>query len=203
MKKGLIITGGYINFEKINVNIKEYDIVVAADSGYLAAKKLGIVPDITVGDFDSSPVPDGSAKIMQVPAQKDDTDTMLACNIAAEQGATELLIIGGTGGRADHFLSNVLSLEAFYDKGILAALTDGENYIRIVCDSTVTIPQNNGYFSLFSISDSIVTVTGCKYPLERYNLTRKNPSFAVSNEVSGDLATLSVKGKVLLCESIK
>jgi len=151
MKKALIITGGYINFDKVNVNISDYDIIIAADSGYIHAQKLSIRPQVIVGDFDSSELPISNSQIITAPCEKDDTDTMLACNIAIKQGADKITIIGGTGGRCDHFLSNVFMIETFKDKNIDTLLTDGENRISVIKDETVNVKNNNGYFSLFSL----------------------------------------------------
>lgn len=203
MEKALIITGGYINFERICIDPQNFDMIIAADSGYISAEKLNIVPDIIVGDFDSAPKPKLNAQILTMPAEKDDTDTMLACNIAIERGAKNILILGGTGGRADHFLSNVFSLETFCDRNIKAKLTDGENTITVLKDETVVLKNSSGYFSLFSLGECIVTLSGCKYPLNEYILTRANPSFAVSNEVTGEAANVTVQGKAILCESIQ
>jgi len=203
MKKALIITGGYINLEKVkNFNL-DASIVLAADSGYSAAKQLNIRPDIILGDFDSLKEEiNSSAEIIKVPAEKDDTDTMLACNIAIERGATELLILGGTGGRADHFLANVFFLEAITDNNIRATLTDGENTVRVLKNETVKIANKDGYFSIFALENCTVSLSGCKYPLENRVLKRTNP-FAVSNEVTDDFATVTVSGKAILCESEK
>ena len=202
MKNALIIIGGYINFEKINVSAEKYDIVIAADSGYLSAAKLNITPDIIVGDFDSSALPHYKAKIITAPAEKDETDTMLACTVATKRGVNAITIIGGTGGRADHFLSNLFWLEALKDKNIPVTLTDGENTLQIISDETVSVEQKNGYFSIFALDTCTVTISGCKYPLNDYILRRTIP-FAVSNEVTGEKATVTVKGKAILCESIK
>lgn len=203
MKKALIITGGYINLEKVkNFNL-DASIVLAADSGYTAAKQLNIAPDIILGDFDSLKEKiSTSAEIIKVPAEKDETDTMLACNFAVERGADELLILGGTGGRADHFLSNVFFLETITDKNVKAILTDGENTVRILKNETVKIANNGGYFSIFALDNCTVSLSGCKYPLENCILKRANP-FAVSNEITDDFATVTVTGKAILCESEK
>lgn len=203
MKKALIITGGYINFDKVRVTPTEYNWIIAADSGYLSAEKLQISPDIVLGDFDSAAVPKTDAELIVVPAEKDDTDTMLACKVAVDRGATELWILGGTGGRADHFLSNLFSLETLCDQGIPAVLSDGENKLRILKDQTVTLKNSGGYFSLFALSPCTVSLSGCKYPLSNFPLPRDNPSFAVSNEVVGEYATVAVQGKAILCESTK
>ncbi len=202
MKKALIITGGYLNIRSVAVSPESFDFVIAADSGYLAAEKLNIFPDVILGDFDSAEVPHTKAEILQVPSEKNETDTMLACTVAIERGATELTILGGTGGRADHFLSNLFLLESLCDKGIAVSLTDGENTLRILQDETVKIPNRGVYFSLFALDTCTVTLQGCKYPLTDFVLTRTNP-FAVSNEVAGESAVVSVIGKAILCESSK
>ena len=203
MKKALIITGGYINYQNINVSDYPFDLLIAADSGYVAAKKLKLATDVIIGDFDSASYPRTTAEVISVPAEKDDTDTMLACKLAIERGAINLTIIGGTGGRADHFLSNIFTLESFSDRGISIILTDGDNTIRVLNDQTFIIPNTDGYFSLFAIDTCEITLSGCKYPLKNFLLTRVNPSFAVSNEVIGDFATVSIKGKAILCECKK
>ena len=202
MKKALIITGGFLNAERISVATKDFDMILAADSGYMSAEKLHISPDIVLGDFDSSKIPKTAAEILKVPAEKDETDTMLACSVAIERGANDLLILGGTGGRVDHFISNLFLLESLCDRGISATLSDGENTLRILQNESVTVEDRSGYFSVFALDTCRVTLSGCKYPLTDYTLTRTD-SFAVSNEVVGKAATITVSGKAVLCESCK
>ncbi len=201
MKKALVITGGYINFNKININFSLFDIIIAADSGYVSADKLGIKANIFVGDFDSAKKPCTTAELITLPKEKDDSDTMYACKLATERGANEILIIGGTGGRADHFLSNVFLLETFKDKDISVTLLDGENKISVLKDESVTLVKENKYFSLFPLTDCIVTLSGCKYPLKDFKLNRENPSFALSNEITDNYATVTVCGKAIFCQS--
>ena len=202
MKKALIITGGYLNPDKIQVDTHQYALILAADSGYISAGKLGISPHIILGDFDSSAIPETNAELIILPTEKDDTDTMFACKTAIERGASSLTILGGTGGRVDHFLSNLFMLVSLHDRKIPAILTDGENTLRVLENETYSVSNRGGYFSLFALSDTKVTLRGCKYPLEDTVLPRDNPSFAVSNEVIGEAATIIVKGKAILCESI-
>ena len=198
----VIITGGECKTERLSSTITEHAFVIAADSGYDTANKLGIVPDLLVGDMDSiKEVPSG-VEVCRVKAEKDDTDTMLAVSIAKSRGADEITVIGGAGGRADHWLSNIFLLEALDAEGIRAELCDGVNVICVVSNRSVTIPQNDGYFGLLALEDSIVTATGCKYPLDSALITRSNP-YAVSNEVVGDAANVSVKGKLILTVSRK
>ena len=83
MKKCLIVSGGI--FEKIKLQEK-YNLVLACDKGYLYANKLKIKPDIIIGDFDSSKMPQDNANIIAVDSVKDDTDTGLAVKYALRNG---------------------------------------------------------------------------------------------------------------------
>jgi thiamine pyrophosphokinase len=95
------------------------DLVVCADGGLEHALKLGLRPNIVVGDFDSVPAatlagfraqyPDVDVRAYQHET-KIETDTELAVLAALEAGATELIITGALGGRTDHSLANMLLL---------------------------------------------------------------------------------------------
>lgn len=201
-KKIVIICGGECRCENISKEIFENAFVIAADSGYDTAKKLGVTPDLLVGDMDSiSELPENVAT-RRVKAEKDDTDTMLAADIACDMGAEEIEIVGGGGGRADHFLSNIFLLESLAQRGVKARLHDGVNSVRFLCDGTVRLKNKGGYFGILALEDSTVTAEGCKYPLRDAPLKRSLP-YAVSNEVTEEYATVTVKGKVVITESIK
>ncbi len=86
------------------------DFKIAADAGLLLCRKLGIEPDLIIGDFDSMPQPKDEPCV-RVPVEKDDTDTMLALREGLAHGCTEFYFYGATGGRRlDHTLANLQSL---------------------------------------------------------------------------------------------
>ena len=199
-KHFVIITGGECKAEGIPSSVAENAFVIAADSGYDTAKRLGIKVDLLVGDMDSvKSIPSG-VDTVRVKAEKDDTDTMLAIGIAKDKGAEKITVIGGAGGRADHWLSNIFMLEALADEKIDTCLTDGVNEIRVISDGSIKIPNNGGYFGLLALEDSTVTATGCKYPLHDHLLRRQLP-YAVSNEVTADFAEITVHGKLIVTVS--
>lgn len=202
IKTALVITGGYCNVEEAAHMLPEsVDLTIAADSGYATAQKLGVTPDITMGDFDSyrdSLPPE--MNILRVACEKDVTDTMLACEYAKDNGCRYITIVGGTGGRIDHSISNVFYLEDLRRQGVRVKLTDGENTVQVVLDETVTVNADGGYFSIFALDRCIVTETGCKYPLNRATLVRQRP-YAVSNEAVGEYAVITVEGAALLVTS--
>lgn len=209
MMRVLIITGGDCSAD---VMLPRYDFCIAADSGLDTAKALGIFPDVIIGDFDSvseppteysDPASGRKSEIITHPAKKDDTDTGLAAVCALERGATEILIVGGIGGRLDHTLSNMALVERLTKQGIPATVTDGDNEIRVLCEGdTARIPFGEyRYFSVFAHSEAEVTLAGCAYPLERGILHREN-GYAVSNEPLECGATVECcKGSVTLVRS--
>ena len=201
-KRALIFTGGSLP-DLAEFPLYDTDYVIAADSGYDVCLALGIRPDLLVGDLDSVACreidPDIPKKLM--PTHKDVTDTMLACECAMEQGFREIWILGGLGGREDHSLSNIFYLEDLKDRGVEARILDRQNELRLLDTETAVIPRSHWkYLSLFALDRCTVTVEGCEYPLSDYVLTRKN-SFAVSNEIIADAATVTVRGKILLARS--
>jgi thiamine pyrophosphokinase len=85
-------------------------LIVAADSGLVAAEAAGIRPDWIVGDMDSL---DDTGRLVKYPADrvlryavdKDYTDTELALSLLWERGAEETWLVGGGGGRLDHLFA--------------------------------------------------------------------------------------------------
>lgn len=205
--RAFIYTGGNIIKEKIPESPLEEDLVIAADSGYQNALTMGVQPQILLGDLDSL---DQSIKvpkeveIIQVPAEKDLTDTQLAVSLALERGATELVLIGGLGGRLDHTLSNLAILEELNQKHIRALFNNGKNRARFLRnDSFLLLRDRFRYFSLIAADEKVkgVTVEGCKYPLEKAKLSRYH-QYAVSNEIVGNCAYIEVRrGGLWIIES--
>ncbi len=199
----VIFTGGHCDTDLLTADDLRGDIRIAADAGRITAEKCGISLDLIAGDFDSSEMPaDTGAEIIRVPAEKDVTDTMLACDLAIQRGANQIRIIGGTGGRIDHELSNVFMLENLYLRGIRAILCDGGNRIRLIQNESLDLPRSDfRYFSLLALDEAVVSLDECKYPLTDAPLKRSLP-YAVSNEITGTSARIKVRGgAVLLIES--
>lgn len=217
-----IFTGGKIavgSMDELGLHMSEADLIIAADSGYNNASRLGVRPGLLLGDLDSidrgALAPDELEHIEKiiVPAIKDDTDTQLAVDTALERGADEIYIIGGLGGRLDHTLSSVFLLEYIADRGIDAVMTDGQSRVRVMKTAgepvTLLIPKTfdgeNGfkYLSIVSLTDECegVRISGVFYPLDGVTLERRY-SYAVSNEITSDSAEITLeRGTMLVIES--
>ena len=53
MNSALILTAHVDNPEQISIDFSRFDTVICADGGLLVADRLGLTPDILIGDFDS------------------------------------------------------------------------------------------------------------------------------------------------------
>ncbi len=204
--RAFIYTGGNIWPENITERPKKDDLVIAADAGLLHAKQFGITPDILIGDFDSLGEPNVGKKteLIQVPIEKDDTDTHLAVREALERGADEIVIVGGLDGRLDHTLSTLAILEDLDKRHIHAHITSGKNRARFLRNNSTLIPRSSfRYLSLIAADPTVkgVSIEGCKYPLRKAKLSRLH-QYAVSNELTGNCALIDVrKGGVWIIES--
>ena len=204
--KAFIYTGGTIFPDGITDHPKGEDITIAADSGVKNAALLGVTPAFAVGDFDSFPETEipRETEITAVPAEKDFTDTQFAVDLALSHEATEIVIVGGLGGRLDHTLSNLGILEKLYRMGVRAIFTDGNNRVRYIESTSELIPRSHyRYLSILAVTDKVkgVSVEGGKYPLKNAKLSRIN-QFAVSNEIEKNCALISVKkGGIFIIES--
>ena len=107
-----VVAGGEPPEPSLLGELAHPELVVAADSGADVALALGLRVDVVVGDFDSVTPAGLAAAAEQVgfPADKDATDLALALAEARERGAGSISLVGGSGGRLDHFLANVAAL---------------------------------------------------------------------------------------------
>jgi thiamine pyrophosphokinase len=90
--------------------VRGADLIVAADSGLMAAEDAGVAVHLVIGDMDSLDDPRRLDKypadrVFRHPQDKDDTDTELALRLLWERGCDETWLIGGGGGRMDHLLA--------------------------------------------------------------------------------------------------
>ena len=206
--KAYLFVGGKVDDCAIVTPPNDDDLCIAADSGYDNARLLGYGEriDKLVGDFDSVKEKDfpARAEIIRVPAEKDVTDTQLAVSVAIDEGADEIIIVGGLSGRLDHTLSNLYLLEFLAERGIYATVVDGFNRARYINRSSLLIAKSEyKYFSLICAEKEAkgVSIDGAKYPLKNAKLSR-SLQYAVSNEVEGNCALVSVRrGSLFVIES--
>ena len=203
--RAFIYAGGSILADNITEHPKGDDLCIAADAGYRNAQALGERINILIGDFDSlGAIPEGDMEVLQVPAEKDLTDTQIAVETALARGADEIILIGGLGSRMDHSLSTLAILEDLRERHVHAHINNGYNRVHYLnASSTLILRSGFRYLSVLAIDEKIkgLSIDGCKYPLKRATLNRRL-QYAISNEFTGNCAMISLRrGRIFVIES--
>ncbi len=177
------------------------DFVIAADGGYDHLRKIGIIPDLLIGDLDSIELVPTDIETERHPTVKDETDMHLAYLEGAARGYTEFHIYGGTGGRADHTYANYSLLLYIRKKGHRAYLYGDTGTAQVIKNEKVTVTGGLlKHFSAFAIGGVAhgVSIRGLEYECEGARLTPYFP-LAVSNRFIGKEGTVEVlRGALLL-----
>ena len=202
-----------LNIKNINIPVScdnGNNIYIAADSGIKTAEKLNIKPDVLIGDFDSFNLLNlkyDDIKIIKYPAEKNDSDLMLAIKYALDLNYKNIIIIGGLDGRIDHTLANIFYLKYIKNHGGSGYITNGYNKISYLENSCVKIYKNYKYVSVIPVSPEIrgVTLKGFKYLIDNAAVRFEEP-YTICNEILAGLngsdygEILISDGEALICE---
>lgn len=194
----LIVSGG--DFCPPPDALRDAVFVIACDRGYVYAERLGLTPDLIIGDFDSAPPPRSSAPVKRFPSRKDDTDTMLAAREALVRGFADVAVCCAFGGRLDHTLANLQTAAYLAAHGARARLYGSDAEALAFAAGEARIPRRAGWsLSVFALSDKCegVTIRGAKYECENETLTNAFP-LGVSNVWAAEEAVISARSGILL-----
>ena len=180
-------------------------LVVAADGGADHALALGLRVDVAVGDFDSI-TPAGLAALERAgtrterhPSAKDATDLELALDAAAALGPRRIVVVGGTEGRLDHLLGELLILGSeSYASFELDALL-GSATVHVVRGERVLDGAPGELVSLLALHGPAagVATDGLEYPLRGETLA-PGSSRGISNVFAAPRARVTVERGVVL-----
>lgn len=200
MKKVCVIFGaGDYTGTEVYKGDWEGNLIIAADGGMLQLERLGIVPGLLIGDFDSMEERQGE-NIIRHPVIKDDTDTLLAVREGLRQGCSRFIIYGGMGGRTDHTIANLQTLSFLAEQKAEGYMRGNGEVITVIKNGGLIFDKTyEGIISVFSMSDKStgITIRGLKYEVDNISLNRSMP-LGVSNEFMGKTARIEVKNGSLL-----
>lgn len=206
----VLISGGMIEEDFALSFLEEHpwDYLIAVDRGLNFCYDHQMRPDHILGDFDS-----GDTRILEfyrekrtVPIrefqpEKDYTDTQIGMELACGMKSSRITVLGGTGGRLDHFWGNVQTLAIAAREKIPAALVDSQNYITLLWENTVLKKkeQFGTYVSFFPLGDCVenLTLRGFKYPLTNHRMGNTD-GLTVSNEIQEEEASVSFTGGTVI-----
>ena len=198
----LIVGNGEVS-EKIKPLLPENAYVICADGGFRHMDKLGLTPDIVIGDMDSVKADLHGEKTIVYPVRKDFTDSELAVNYAIDNGFSDLVLIGFTGTRTDHTLTNLFLLKGISERGARAEIIDEHNVIRYAEKENIIRGKKGDIVSIIPIGGDVsgITTEGLDYPLFSETL-EFGKGRGVSNEMTGDECRITVKnGSALIIKS--
>ncbi|MCA1493002.1 thiamine diphosphokinase [Sinorhizobium alkalisoli] len=177
---------------------------IAADGGMRHARTLQVLPDLWVGDFDSTEESLFSefAEVPRekYPAEKNATDGEIAVEAALSRGATSLIFAGALGGtRSDHAFLHLLRLAALAEEGLAVFMTSGEEEAWPLRPGSREIDLPKG--SLFSILGftelSGLTIENARYPLDDFHLPFGS-SRTISNVAEGPVRLSLKSGRAVV-----
>lgn len=178
--------------------------VVAADGGMRHAAALGAVPELWVGDFDSTP-PELLATWPQIerqpyPTAKNETDGAIAVSVAVERGARNIVLAGALGGeRSDHALMHLLHAVSLEEQGFAIKLTSGEEeaWPLLPGNRTIDLPKGS-LFSILGLTPLAGLFIGnVRYPLADFALPF-GASRTISNVAEGPIRLSLASGRAIL-----
>ena len=194
MSRCVIIGGGpYIDPVVLAPMVSPEDTVIAADSGWKLAEQMRLQPAVLVADFDSMSKPclPVGVKVVNLPVEKDDTDTAVAMQEGYNAGFRSFLLLGCTGGRLDHYYATLTVAAQFALKGCEVTIADEQNTIRVLLPGDYTFDSVPGEIvSLFAFAQDVVdlSVENLAYEINHFTLSPLNPlcvsNAATSNEIS-------------------
>jgi thiamine pyrophosphokinase len=179
--------------------------VIAADGGVAHAFALGLPVHEAVGDFDSASGADlarvraAGGRTERHPVAKDATDLELALTLALDRDPRRIVVIGGHGGRFDHWLANALLLAAPRFAGVRLEARMGAATVTVVRGAVTLTGVPGDLVSLLPAHGPArgVRTLGLRYPLLDEDLPA-GTSRGVSNVFVEPSATVSVTDGVLL-----
>ena len=197
-KRAVIIGASLVRPEIERRYLERRELVICADGGLFNAEALGLSPHMLIGDGDSGGFtpPVGCAHIL-LPGEKDDTDLKVCVDAALERGYTDILLLGCSGGRLDHYLAALGMLEYLYVRSARGMLVgEGNEVVYRTGGGRLNIRRdaNYKYLSIMPADERLegVTLEGLKYPLRDVVVYRHTP-LCVSNEFADDEAVIEIK----------
>ncbi len=187
-------------------SIREDDLLIACDAGYRNAIRMGVIPHLLMGDFDSldGALPDG-IETVRFPVEKDDTDSMLALREGLRRGCRSFVLLFPLGGRLDHTIANIQTLAFLQEHGADGMLLGPDDTVRLLTGpASLSLPRREGMtLSVFAYGCEArgVTLTGMQYPLQDAVVTDSFP-IGLGNHILSPEGGISLReGRLLVIES--
>lgn len=205
MKTCIISNGEFNDCDYIKKLINDCDYVICADGGTNIAYKLGIVPNLIVGDLDSANkeiidhYKKTGVRIEKYPTEKDETDTQLATLKAVELGSDEIVYIAAIGSRFDHSIANLSLLLYLLKRHVKGMIVNKKNEIYLIDRSLELEGEIGDTVSLIPYSADVkgIYTHGLYYSLSGENMSLEMP-YGISNVFVDNKIKIEIDSGLLL-----
>ena len=194
--RAVIIGNGEIkDYDFIAGKLRKGDYIVCADGGYRHALKLGIRPDVLIGDMDSVGDESYDGEIINLPVRKDFTDSEVCVKYVLLKDFDEILMLGFIGTRLDHTITNLMLLKQIAESGKKGKIIDEHNEIHFTSGENIIYGKKGDLISLIPFGGDLtgITTSGLDYPLENETLVF-GESRGVSNVMISGKCTVNIGG---------
>jgi len=210
VKTALIICNGAPVSKKVfkTVQRKYNTDIICADGGSSVAYKFKVIPKFVIGDLDSSErkvlnyFRKKGTKIIKLKRQSD-TDLEKALKLCKSLNYQRLFIIGFSGKRFDHTISNISNSLKFANE-FRILLIEKESTIYILSGLNEFSSFKGELVSIYSFSpNALITTSHLKYPLKKETLMFSERE-STSNRSNSNKFSINVEnGFAILVRSTK
>ncbi len=183
------------------------DLVIAVDGGLGHCHRLGIQPQVLLGDLDSAPAElirraeDAGVELLRYPAAKDKTDLELALELAARRGVGKVFLFAALGGRRDMHLANIFLITAPGYRQMRITIHDHRAWMQLLRDrEQLELEAAAGStVSLLPLAGPVrgVCLEGFQYPLQGQTLDFGSTR-GLSNILLGNRGRITIDQGLLL-----
>lgn len=207
--KAIIVGNGDSPQKSVILKLQKvgYNTLIAADGGANSLFKLGLLPDLIIGDFDSitgnvkAYYSDKSEFIKR--KEQSDTDVEKALKYLIKKKFKDVVLLGVSGRRIDHGIAN-LSLVLKYSSLINIKVIAGSSVLSVL-DKSKTIRAAVGEtISVFGFApNGQITSTGLEFPLKDSSLFFGTEE-SISNKAITTQVSFQIKsGKFFIVRAFK
>lgn len=193
--RAVIIGNGEIkDYDYIAGKLRKGDYIVCADGGYRHTAKLGVKPDVLIGDMDSIDGAEYDGEIINLPVRKDFTDSEVCVKYVLLKDFDEILMLGFIGTRLDHTMTNLMLLKQIAESEKKGRIIDEHNEIFFTSGENTVYGKKGDLVSLIPFGGDLVGIStsGLDYPLDNETLFF-GESRGVSNIMTSNKCTITVQ----------
>ncbi|WP_069129990.1 thiamine diphosphokinase [Rhodohalobacter halophilus] len=186
--------------EQLKKELKNSSLFIAADGGAFTADRMGVHPDVIIGDLDSyQKTGQEPGEVIHDPDQETN-DLEKALAYAYKMEANHVTVFGATGKRLDHTLKNLSVLKQFHNQFESIIFKDRYSDLFLLPIHFETELPMKTTVSLFPLSGKVdgISTRGLKYSLTDGVLENGVQDGSSNETIENKIEIVHKKGDLLI-----